>query len=473
MIENLVPNIFWKYFNELSKIPRCSNHEEKAAKFVVMTVKKLGHVPVMDSVGNVLIKVPPSPGYEENPPVCVLAHLDMVCEKNADVDHNFTTDPLDIHIDGEYVTARGTTLGADCGVGVAILLTLIEDPECIHPPLELLFTVNEEAGMTGAIGLKNEALTARKLINTDSVMEGVAYIGSAGSGDSELYLPVMKKPTPGEGLYLKVHGLKGGHSGVDIHLGRANAIKLLVKLLYRVLESETIELAGIFGGDKRNAIPREAEAIISVKNKEKVKEILKKSLMEYRTEYEGKEDRIELEISETPVKEVLDAGEKVIRLLMALPHGVQAMNAQIPELVDTSVNLAVVNTSEAQVEIYLKIRSLILSAREEVRRAIKALGQLAGVRIQQNIGLPPWTPNFNSEILKKAKETYRELYDTDLEAMAIHGGLESAIIGDKFPGMDMISIGVTIKDAHSPDERVHISSVEKYYRFLKALLRNL
>ena len=283
---SLEPKILWKYFNELRKIPRCSKHEEEVAKFVFKTAKNLGYEVVMDDVWNVLVKTPAFPGDEKKAPVCLQAHLDMVCEKDSDVAHDFSKDPIDVYIDGEYAKARGTTLGADNGIGVAAILALLEDREYDHPPLELLFTVCEEMGLEGALALQNDVLKARKLINLDGEGEGVIYIGCAGGGDTELYFPVKKVPAVDEGLLVKVHGLKGGHSGVDIHLGRANAIKLLVRALYRLMEVEPFGLSSIFGGNKRNAIPREAEAVITVKDTNKAKELLNQSLKNFKNEYE-------------------------------------------------------------------------------------------------------------------------------------------------------------------------------------------
>lgn len=471
---SLEPKTLWKYFNEIRKIPRCSKQEERAARFVYETAKKLGYEAEMDHVKNVVVKVPASPGYEGHPSVCLQAHVDMVCEKNSDVEHDFTRDPIRVKVEGEYVKAKGTTLGADNGIGVASLLALLEEEKNFpHPPLELLFTVDEETGMTGAFEMKGDFLKSRRLINVDSEEEGTIYIGCAGGGDTEIYLPYRKVPATGSGLSVKVHRLKGGHSGVDIHLGRANAIKLLARALYRLSQEQKVGLCCIFGGNKRNAIPREAEALITVEDIKKAGEVLKRCEEDFRIEYEGKEETVVIEVKEAEVKEVMDIGEKVIGLLMALPHGVLAMNAHIEGLVDTSTNLAVVSTSEERVEIFQNSRSSILSALEDTRRAVEATGKLAGAVVEQKGSYPSWRPNVRSPLLGIAKETYREMFGTEPRVMAIHAGLETAVIGSKFEGMDMISIGPTVNFPHSPDERVHIGSVEKFYRYLKGLLERL
>lgn len=470
---NLEPKILWKYFNELRKIPRGSRDEGRVAEFIFTTAKSLEFEVVMDDMKNVLVKVPASPGCEEKPVTCLQAHMDMVCEKNSNVVHDFSKDPLDVYIDGEYVTARGTTLGADNGIGVAAMLALLEDKESINPPLELLFTVSEEMGLEGASALKEDFLEAHLFINLDGEGEGTIYIGCAGGGDTGLYFPFKKIPAVNEGLRVKIHGLKGGHSGVDIHLGRANAIKILARALYRLMEVETVELSSIVGGNKRNAIPREAEALITVKDTNTAKKILKKNFEDLKNEYEGKDDHMEVEVQDTPVKEVMIDGEKVIQLLLSLPHGVLSMNPFLEELVDTSTNLAVIQTSNEKVEIYHKTRSSIISAIEDMRRVFKAIGRLAGMEVVQESGYPPWKPNIKSPLLKIAKETYQEMYGKDVEVKAIHGGLETAVIGGKFPRMDMISIGATLNFPHSPDERVLIVSVKKSYDYLKGLLKTL
>lgn len=467
---SLEPISLWKYFNELRKIPRCSQNEEKVADFIFTKAKNLGFDVFIDDMKNILVKIPASTSYENKTPICLQAHMDMVCEKNSNVVHDFSMDPIDIYIAGDYVKTRGTTLGADNGIGLAAMLALMEDRDCSHPPLELLFTVCEELGLAGAIGLNEGLLEARKLINLDGEEEGVVFIGCAGGGDTEFYFPVKRVPVENEGLHIKLHGLKGGHSGVDIHLGRANAIKLLVRTLYQLTEMDSFGLSNISGGNKRNAIPREAEALIVIKDIVNAKKLMKKSIEDFKTEYEGIEDNISIEINVIPVSEVILDGKKVIRLLLALPHGVLTMNPFLEELVDTSTNLAVVQTSEETVEIYHKTRSSFKSAIKEYKDVFDAIGKLAGVDVVQKDGYPAWKPNIKSPLLKIAKETYQNMYNRSLKVKAVHGGLETAVIGGKYPGMDMISIGPTLNYPHSPAESVQISSVKKFYDFLKQLL---
>ncbi len=471
---NLEPKLVWKYFNELRKIPRCSKHEEKAAEFVLKTVKALGYEAIMDSVRNVLTRIPATSGYEDKAPICLQVHLDIVCDKNSDIVHDFSKDPIDAYVDGEYVTAKGTTLGADNGIGAAIILALIEDMNCKHPRFECLFTVDEETGMTGAFQLDTDLLTAKRYINLDSGETGKVTIGCAGGGDTELYLPIKKVQTPDTtGLLVKIHGLKGGHSGVDIHLGRANALKLLARLIYRLMQSDEIGISCISGGNKRNAIPREAEALITVKDITNTRNMLKKAVEDFQIEYEGKEDNITLEVIETPVNDVIVDSTKVIQLLLALPHGARSMNTSIEGLTDTSSNLAIVSTSETQVEIYQMTRSSMIAARDDARRIIEATGQLAGAEVLQKGEYPSWRPDVNSTLLKQTKEYYHELYGTEIKVTATHGGLETAIIGNKYPDMEMISMGPTINFPHSPDEQVHIPSVMGFYEFIKGLLSKI
>ncbi len=474
-LKNLKPELLWKHFDEIRKIPRCSKNEEKIREYVVNFAKKLGFSYKTDKAGNVVIEKPATHGKESSPITIVQAHMDMVCEKNEDVTHDFTKDPIRVKIEGEWVKAEGTTLGADNGIGVAACLALLEENEISHPPLEILLTVDEETGLTGAFQLDPSFLKGKILLNLDSEEEGVFIIGCAGGADTEYVIPVKRT----DKLYndvkiLKIKGLKGGHSGVDIDKERANAIKILARILYEI--KDRIEIAEIKGGDKRNAIPREATVVFASENYKEIEEKVKELEKEIKNEIEKREPEFFIEISNYEKKVRCIACEdkdKVIRFLLLLPHGVLSTSPVINGLVETSTNLAVIRTENEKIKIIESSRSSLDSALSFVRKVLKAGGELIGAKVHQPEGYPGWTPNPESEILKKAVKVYEKLFGKKPQIKAVHAGLETGIIGKKFPGMDMLSFGATIKDLHSPNERVHIPSVERFYRFLKELLEEI
>ncbi|UCE38006.1 MAG: aminoacyl-histidine dipeptidase [Thermoplasmata archaeon] len=476
-LKGLEPELVWNYFDQIRKIPRCSKNEAQVVEYVMQTAKNLGLEAKKDGAGNVVILKSASPGYEDHPSVCLQGHLDMVCEKNADVSFDFAKDPILLRRKDNFIMAQGTTLGSDNGIGCAMMLAAAEAKDLKHPPLELLFTVDEETGLTGASKLTGEFLKSRKLINADSEDLDTITIGCAGGGDTTISLSMEdKSQVVGlSGTEIMVKGLKGGHSGVDIHLGRANAIKCLARALFGIANHQKVMLVEFSGGSKRNAIPREAAAKVLLENAEAAKEIIKKIEGELRDEYEGIEDKIEIAHSPFEGSEGYSQNDSsnLISLLLALPHGYLAFNPHIPDLVDTSTNLATVNMQNNDIIIGCNTRSSMNSAIEAVQSQIVATAQLAGAKATISDAYPSWKPNMDSELLALAKDTYKEKFGEEPKIKAIHAGLETGIIGEHFPGMDMISIGPDIEFPHSPDERLGISSVSNFWDYLLLVLEKL
>ncbi len=478
-IKGLEPKLVWEHFYEITRIPRPSKKEEKIRAWVREWAKKHNFPYKEDKAGNFVISVPATKGYEKSPVVVLQGHLDMVCEKNKDTKHNFDTDPIEIKRESGWITAEGTTLGADNGIGVAAGMAIAIDPKAVHGPLELLLTVDEETGMTGVSALKKNFITGKTLLNMDSEEDGVFYVGCSGGQDTVGTFTIewtrAKRGTlPVEIL---VTGLKGGHSGLDIHQGRANAIKLLGYLLNRV--DVPFQIARISGGSLRNAIPREAEAVLLINQKDinklrkTVKDFVKNSLMEFNTADPGLTVKVK-KLNEKFTKAFKNDFERtVINTLVALPHGDIAMSADIPDLVETSTNLATVNMDDKKLTIGTSQRSSIESAKENISATVKAVFNLAGAKVMVGDGYPGWKPNMESPLLKISKEVYKKMFKKEPEIKAIHAGLETGLLGSKYPGLDMISFGPTIMGAHSPDEKVNIKDVAKFYDLLKGLLKKL
>ncbi len=477
VLQGLKPESLWRHFDEIRKIPRCSGKEDKIREYVIKFAQSRGLSYRVDSAGNVVIKKKASPGKEKAPGVVLQAHLDMVCEKNSDVDHDFEKDPIKLRREGDWLMAQGTTLGADNGIGVAAALAVLEDDSLVHGPLEVLLTVDEETGLTGAFNLDPSLVEGRILLNLDSEEEGTFFIGCAGGGDSVLRLPVSREGEgKGKALKIKVHGLKGGHSGIDIHLGRGNAIKILARLLYELADQLEFSLVSFNGGNKRNAIPREAEAVIIAEDRGKVEKVVSDVLQQVKDELRASDPGVSISIEE--VQEGLppmtrESRDRLIASLLILPHGVLAMSQEIEGLVETSTNLGVVKTAQDKVEMVESSRSSIKSALEAVRKSIKAFAELVGAEIEQPPSYPGWKPNLNSKVLAVMKRVYKRLFGKEPEVKAIHAGLETGIIGEKIPGMDMISFGPDIRHPHSPDEKVNIPSVEKFWKLLVEALKEL
>jgi dipeptidase D len=480
VIANLKPALVWDHFYELSRIPRCSGNEEAAGRYIIAVAGRNNLPCKKDKAGNIIVSKPASAGMEQRPAVVLQGHLDMVGEKNNDTVHDFEKDPITLVQDGEWIKAAGTTLGADNGIGVAYALAVMEDKTLVHPPLEFLFTVDEETGLTGANAIKADFVKGRILLNLDSEEEGAFYIGCAGGKHTILRKKInWKKPKKGWKSYkLSVGGLKGGHSGLNIHHGLGNSIKLLSRLLYELGGKMDFALASIQGGNKHNAIPREAEVVLAVPAT-KVRIMLKfvKEMGDiFKNELQFTDSGVytKLETAEK-IKQVFppDLQHKLILLLYIMPHGVIAMSHAIEGLVETSTNMAIIQTRPKQVELLTSQRSSVASAILDIADKVKALGELAGFDVEQGGGYPAWQPNPNSSLLKLAIQTYEQKYGKKPEVKAIHAGLECGIIGEKFAGMDMLSFGPTIMGAHSPDERVHIPAVEKTWDYLLALFRSV
>ncbi len=480
VILDLEPKSVWYYFKEILEIPRPSKKEEKIKAYLIDFGKKHKLETLTDEVGNVLIRKPASPGMENRKSVVLQSHMDMVCEKNSDTNHDFDNDPIEVYIEDGWVTAKGTTLGGDDGIGVAAALAVLASDNIEHGPVEALFTVDEETGLTGAFGLKPGFLKSKILLNLDSEDEGQLFIGCAGGQDTQAWLPYDKVETPDDyvAFTLKVFGLKGGHSGDDINKNRGNANKILNRFLWENSKNLSLKLHNFDGGNLRNAIAREAFATVMVPA-DKTEE-LKKAVETYcntmKFEFHVTEPdlNITVESCETPQYVVDDESASILyNALYACPHGVIAMSADIKDFVETSTNLASVKFQEDEILITTSQRSSVESRKQSVTNMVVSVFNLAGGRTETSEGYPGWTPNPNSEIVDLTAGLYKKLFNRQPEVLAIHAGLECGLIGDKYPGIDMISYGPTIKGAHSPDESLEIESVQKFWDLTLEILKNI
>ncbi len=480
-ISGLEPKILWKHFDKIRSIPHCSGHEEKLAEYLMSYAKGKGLEAEKDRNGNVIVRVAATPGHEGAPTVVLQGHIDMVCEKNSDVAHDFSKDPIQLEFQGEWLKAKGTTLGADNGIGLAAALATIEAKDAVHGPLELLFTVDEEVGLTGAGKLKPGFVKGGMMLNLDSEELGAVYIGCAGGGDTTLKLPLgfADAHAGTKGFVLRVSGLRGGHSGIDIHEQRGNAIKVLARCLWKAARTQPVHLVSVRGGSKRNAIPREAEAELMVLETaiDELSGIIGDEVAKIGDELGGREANLSVKIApaERPSGRVMDASsqQKLLNLLMALPHGVFAMSYDIAGLVETSNNLATIATGGDEAVIGLSTRSSIVSALKALRDKIRAVADLSGAAVEENEPYPGWKPNLDSKLLAVVKSVHVREFGGEPALKAIHAGLECGIIGEKYPGMDMVSFGPWIEHPHSPDERVNIPSVETFWKVLRAVLAEL
>jgi len=471
VLGGIEPGLLWKHFDELRKIPRCSKHEEKAARYVVGVARRLGLEYEVDAVGNVVVRKPATAGYEGAPTVVLQSHLDMVCEKNKDVDHDFEKDPIEVVRDGDYLRARGTTLGADDGVGVSAALAVLEDLGAVHGLLELLFTVDEEEGMTGAYGLGEGSVRGRQMINLDSEDPHSIYVGCAGGENMLIHLPASWESASGVALSASLGGLKGGHSGVDIHLERGNAVKLLGRVLWEANEEVPLRLAAIGGGSKHNAIPREAEAVVIVPedDAEAIGSRIKKSVAVLRAEYRKIDPglRVEVAVVSAPPERVItiEGSKRVLDLIRALPNGIGRWSPEMDDLVETSDNLSIMETGD-DIFFLVSVRSSSDSQLRSLADEVRAVARLAGAKVSAGNAYPGWHPDLESNMLRACRSAHEELFGRQPALKAIHAGLETGIIGKKFPEMEMVSIGPRVEHPHSPDERVKISSVVEFYELL-------
>jgi dipeptidase D len=479
MLDDLNPRLLWKHFARILTIPHCSGHEKALGDYVLSVADSLGLPGKRDRVGNIVIAKPATTGREAAVGAILQGHLDMVCEKNSDTVHDFSKDPIEPEIRGEWVYAKGTTLGADNGIGLAAALAVMEDKSLVHGPLEFLFTVDEETGLTGANKIQKGFLAGKMLLNLDSEDEGTFTIGCAGGADSTLVLPLERKKSVSKNLYrLHVQGFRGGHSGLDINQGRGNAIKLLARMLGQAQATAKFEIVSVEGGSKHNAIPREAVAILACQPVQvrTLTAALKKAFDKIKVEYKVVEPGAAYTLDTVPGKDfaMSQACQRtLIDFLMAVPHGVISMHPEIAGLTETSTNLAIVKTHKSAFEVLCSTRSSVASALEAAREVIESVCALAGAKADFHDGYPGWMPDLDSPLLKKLRELYIKTFGKEAEVVAVHAGLECGIIGEKFPGMDMISFGPTMKNPHSPEEHVHIGSVEKFWTFLTAALDGL
>ncbi|MFC0875736.1 aminoacyl-histidine dipeptidase [Saccharicrinis sp. FJH2] len=480
-ITDLNPTVIWHYFNEICQIPRPSKKEEKIIAYLVEFGKSHGLNTRTDKAGNVLISKSATAGYENRKTVILQSHVDMVCEKNSDTVHDFDKDPIQPFIDGDWVKAKGTTLGADDGIGVAAQLAILAADDLVHGPIECLFTTDEETGLSGAFALEKDFMTGEILLNLDSEDEGELYMGCAGGIDTLALMEFLKEEVPQnmQPYTVTVKGLKGGHSGDDINKELGNANKILNRFLWECNKEFGIKLSSFNGGNLRNAIAREAQAVILI-HKDKT-ELMQKKLPVYISEiksvFEATEPDFKMEILETGKPEYIldrDAQNKLMNVIYACPHGVLGMSKTIPGLVETSTNLASVKMKDdTHIEIVTSQRSSVEAARKGASQMLRSVFSLAGATVKHSDGYPGWKPNLNSPILNISEETYINTFNTKPDVKAIHAGLECGLFLEKYPYLDMVSFGPTIKGAHSPDERIHIESVNKFWLYLTEILKKI
>jgi dipeptidase D len=478
-ITNLEPKLIWKHFYSLTQIPRPSKHEKAVIDFVESFGKNLGLETIVDKVGNVIIRKPATPGMENRKGIILQGHLDMVPQKNSDKVHDFTKDPIEAYIDGEWITANGTTLGADNGIGVAAAMAVLEDKNLVHGPVEALFTIDEETGMTGAFNLQPGILKGDILINLDSEDEGELYVGCAGGMDANIKLAYKEEQVPSGYTFVKlsITGLKGGHSGMDISSGRANSIKLLFRFLKFAEKELNIRISSIDGGSLRNAIPREAFVIAGVPT-DKIKQLdvaIEKHLKVYNSEFSLVEPDLAFASQKVDnPSSVIDAKSQwaIIRAIYGCPNGVIRMSDSMAGLVETSTNLARTYTADGFIYVQCLLRSSVDSAKEALGEKIASVFELAGAEVTFSGAYPGWKPNMESAILKSMKNVYSTNWGKVPEIKAIHAGLECGILGGVYPNLDMISFGPTIRYPHSPDEKVKIDTVNMFWKFLVEVLKN-
>lgn len=481
-ILSLKPNNVWKFFNDLAGIPRPTGHTQRVAKYVMDFGKSIGLEVEQDEVGNVLIRKLASKEFEGLKPVILQSHLDMVPQKNADVEHDFLNDPLSIYVDGDVVRARSTTLGADNGMGCAMMLAVLEDTTLKHPAIEALFTIDEEVGMDGANGLQLGFLKGEKMLNLDTEVDGELCIGCAGGRDVNVSFN-FKPDTDidkGDVAYkISLRGLNGGHSGIQIHLGRANANKLMNRFLKDAVANYEARISSVEGGSLRNAIPRESFVVLTIPEElsEDLMDLVDEYEQQFRDDFEGIEENITFVAERVDMPEYLipeEIQDDLINAVEACPNGVISYLADFPGVVESSLNLALVRSNKDNIEIKLLVRSSSESRKDWICSSVESLFQLAGAKVEFDGDYPGWQPDAHSELLTKMVELYLDKYGERPNIAVIHAGLECGIIQSKMEqNMDIVSFGPTITGAHSPDESVDIKSVEKCYDYLVNLLEKL
>ncbi len=477
-LSELQPKEVWAYFEEILAIPRISKRETQIIEYLESFASGHGLDCKRDHVGNILISKPATPGMESLKGIILQSHMDMVGEKNAHVKHDFAKDPIQPQMDGGWVKAYDTTLGADDGIGIAASMAILASDQVRHGPLECLFTTDEESGMTGALGLQPGFVKGSVLLNLDSEDEGEIFIGCAGGIDTVASLRLKRKRTVRNSIALRVcvNGLQGGHSGDDIHKGLGNSIKILNRFLWNADQRFKIRIAHLDGGKARNAIPREATAVITVPSKslELIRVYLESFAGIVKKEFEVIEPELELTLQQVEMPDSVlrrKQQKKLLNALYACPHGLLALNQEIPGMVETSTNLASVkHIDEDTLEIVTSQRSSVESAKRDIADRMLSLFTLLGARVRHSDGYPGWKPNMDSQILRISREVYAELFGKEPEVKVIHAGLECGLFLQKYPDLDMISFGPTIKGAHTPEERIEIETVDRFWRFLIRML---
>lgn len=480
-IKNLSPQLVWGNFYSLTQIPRPTGHMEAVTRFMVDFGKGLGLETLQDTVGNVLIRKPATPGRENHKVVTMQAHLDMVPQKNSHIAHNFETDPIDAYIDGDWVRARETTLGADDGMGAAIAMSILADNQLEHGPIEALFTINEEVGMDGAVGLKPGFLHGDILLNLDSEKEGELFVGCAGGADLDISLQFKEDTFIPEGdvaVKINLTGLKGGHSGIDINLGRANANKLMFRFLKEAVRDYGARLSYVEGGSLRNAIPREAFAVITIPgdNVEALWELVSDYQAVFREEYHNIEDNISFVAEMTDMPKTLipeEIQDDFINAIEGCQNGVISMLTDFPGTVESSTNLSIVRSVNEKIEVQILVRSSSESRKETICSSLDSIFSMAGAKVEYVDSYGGWQPNIESPILGIMAPVYKELFGQSPAVKVMHAGLECGIIQESYPNMDMVSVGPDLEHPHSPDERVNIASVDKVWKFVRAVIERI
>ncbi len=479
VLSDLEPKVVWKHFEALTKIPRASGNEAAARQYVLDFAKKLGLETQQDETGNVVVRKPARRGRENATPALLQGHLDMVCEKNEETAFDFSKDAIRVTRDGDWLKADGTTLGSDNGIGVAASLAVMESTDIAHGPLEFVYTIDEETGLTGATKFGKGMLKSSFFLNLDNEEKGTLCIGCSGGVNTTARRKITRHPAPsGSAFRVKVTGLKGGHSGVDIHQGRGNALRILGNAIQRVFEKIPIDIADVKGGSARNVIPRECSAIVVVDpTKESgLRSVLAEVAAETKADLGAFDPGVQITIdpADRPAQ-VLDTtdAKRIVDLLASIPHGVLAMSPDIPGLTQTSTNLATVAIKGDEVEFGTSQRSAIEGSKQTARRMVETAFHLAGFDAEHDDGYPGWKPEPESDIVRTCKSVYAQAFGHEPRLIAMHAGLECGVIGEKYPGMQMISFGPQIESPHSPNERVEIPSVAEFWKFLKGVLERL
>ncbi len=481
-IKNLAPTNVWKHFYSLTQIPRPSGQMKEITAFVEAFGKKLGLETLTDECGNILIRKPATPGFENRETVILQGHLDMVPQKNSDTHFDFSKDPIDAYIDEEWVKAKGTTLGADNGIGVATTMAILEDTQLQHGPIEALFTVDEETGMDGAFGIKPGFITGKIMLNLDSEQEGELYVGCAGGADLNISFQYKDDTNIPEGdiaVKLSLTGLKGGHSGVDIHLGRGNANKLMFRFLKDAVQNYGARLASIDGGSLRNAIPREAFAVVTIPGDDDP-EVFWELVADYQDLFNKEYNRVEnpikftaeqAELPQTLIPEEIQ--DDLINAIEGCPNGVAGMLSDFPDTVESSSNLAIVKSYAGKIDIKILVRSSSESKKLALCSSLESVFSLAGAKVEYGNAYPGWDPDIQSPILAVMGQVYQDKFGASPEVKVMHAGLECGIILASIPGLDIVSFGPTIKYPHSPDEKIEIATVQRFQDYLVEILKQV